>query len=477
MTRLPLAVFHKFPANLILFLIIAQLLCSQIVVATDAFEARRSPDVRLLIDVSADSVSQDEALFLRQWLEGFLQLLPADARAGMWRFADTVDEVLPPGSLVMRNWRARPLVNSGALSDLPAALTVATVAPGAADPMFETTIIVLTDSGVNVSASPISNAHAARNILTELAPAMREAGITVHTVALGDEADGFLLRALAHGTNGLDFQAKSVADLPAVMLQLLDITTPASAVVVHERGFTLGESDRELRILMTHLPGDNAALVDATEAVLSKNSVPSETVWHAGNILDVVIWPNPAPGRWQWRGVAETDSVIRVSEGVGILAGKLPSVIPAGSQQSWQLELPAAGRISAADGFALRVEVTDPQGEQKLIALAAPGTGVAGERYIAELPVFDLPGRYRVVARLDNLDITRQTVTWVEVLPTGLNQSITTRSRDASQQNFQRPVLSLAAMGLVALVILAWVLRQRRQRKLELWHRRFQDPD
>ena len=477
MTRLPLAVLHKFPANLIQLLIIAALLCSQIAVATDAFEARRLPDVRLLIDVSADSVSQDEALLLHQWLEGFLHMLPADARAGVWRFADTVDEILPPGVSVTRNWRARQLVNSGILSDLPAALTAATVAPGAAVPMFDTTIIVLTDSGVNVSASPISNAHAARSILTELAPAMREAGITVHTVALGEEADGFLLRALAHGTNGLDFEAKSVADLSRVMLQLLDITTPASAVVVHERGFTLGEADRELRMLLTHLPGDNAALVDAGQAVLSKTSAPSETVWRAGNSLDVVSWPNPAPGRWQWRGVADSDSVIRVLEGVGILAGKLPSVMPAGSQQSWPLELPAAGRISAADGFALTVEVTDPQGDQKLIALAAPGTGVAGERYIAELPVFDLPGRYRVLARLNNLDITRQTVAWVEVLPTGLNQSITTRSRDVSQQNFQRPVLSLAALGLVTLIILAWVLRQRRQRKLELWHRRFQDPD
>ena len=477
MTRLPLAVLHKFPANLIQFLIIAALLCSQIAVAKDAFEARRLPDVRLLIDVSADSVSQDEALLLRQWLEGFLHMLPADARAGVWRFADTVDEVLPLSASVTRNWRARQLVNSGILSDLPAALTAATVAPEAADPMFETTIIVLTDSGVNVSASPISNAHAARTILTKLVPAMREAGIIVHTVALGDEADDFLLRSLAHGTNGLDFQAKSVADLPSVMLQLLDITTPASAVVVHEGGFTLGESDRELHMLLTHLPGDNAVLVDTAQTVLLQSSAPSETVWHAGNSLDVVTWPNPAPGRWQWRGVADSDSVIRVSEGVGILAGRLPSVMPAGSQQSWQLELPDAGRISAAHGFALTVEVTDPQGDQKLIALAAPGTGVAGERYIVELPVFDLPGRYRVLARLNNLDITRQTVTWVEVLPTGLNQSITTRSRDASQQNFQRPVLSLAALGLVALVILAWVLRQRRLRKLELWHRRFQDPD
>lgn len=461
-----------------LFLVAVQLLFSQVTVATDAFEARRLPDIRLLIDVSADTVSQDEALLLRQWLKGFLHMLPAGARVGVWRFADTVDEVLPAGTdALTRNWRTRQLVNSGTLSDLPAALIAASVASGAADQLFETTIIVLTDSGVSVSASPISNAHAARGILTELAPVMLDAGVTVHTVALGDEADSFLLRALAHGTNGLDFQAKSLAELPRVILQLLDITAPASYVVVREGGFALGESDRELRLLLAHLPDDETALVDPAQTVLSKDSAPGESLWHAGHTLDIVTLPDPAPGLWQWRGVAEAYTVIRVSQGVGILAGKLPSVIPAGSQQSWQLQLPAAGNISAHDGFALTVEVTDPQGNQQQIDLAASGSGIAGERYTAELPVFDLPGRYRVLARQDNLDITRQTVTWVEVLPTGLNQSITTRSREASEQNFQRPVLSLVVLGLVAAVALAWMLRQRRQRKLELWHRRFRDPD
>ncbi|MEP6390915.1 MAG: vWA domain-containing protein [Halioglobus sp.] len=477
MTRASLVVLQHCPASVLSLLLAIHLLYTPVAIAADALENPRLPDVRLLIDVSAESVSQHESLFLRQWLEAYLQLLPVGARVGVWRYAGTVDEAMPYSTTEARVWHDLPLVNTQGRSDLPAALAVASADPAAADSEFETTIVVVTDNGIKVSASPISNAHATRDLLTELVPAMVDAGITVHTVALGDTSDSFLLRALAHGTNGLDFEAKSLEDLPRVILQLLDITSPASAVVVHDQGFTLADHDRELRMLLTHPSGTTVSLVDSAQAIWSHDSVPPGTTWLAGSTLDVVTLPTPTPGRWEWRDVAQNHSVIRVSEGAGILADELPFVLSAGSQQSWRLALPTEGGALIQDGFALNVEVIDPQGGLQVVPLAVAGSGVAGEQYVAKLPKFDLPGRYRVQASVEHQDITRRITTWVEVLPTVLNRSITTRAKVASEQNFQQPVLGLAALSTIALVVLMWVLRQRRLRKLELWHRRFQDSD
>ncbi|MEP4484964.1 MAG: VWA domain-containing protein [Halioglobus sp.] len=477
MTRAPLVVLQHCPASVIPILLVIYLCCMPAASAADALENPRLPDVRLLIDVSSKSVLHDEPLLLRQWLEGYLHLLPVGARVGVWRYAGTVDEAMPYSTAETRVWLDRPLVNTEERSDLAAALSAASADPAPENSEFKTTIVVVTDSGINVSASPISNAHAARDLVTERVPALVDAGITVHTVAVGDKSDTFLLRALAHGTNGLDFEAKSLADLPSVILQLLDTTSPASAVVVREQGFTLTERDRELRMLLTHLPGATVSLVDSAETDWARDNVPPGTTWLAGSTLDVVTLPTPTPGRWEWGDVAQNYSLIRVSEGVDILADRLPLVLPAGSQQRWHLALPTEGGALIQNGFALIVEVTDPQGGVQVIPLAAAGSGVAGERYTAELPKFDLPGRYRVQATAEHLDISRQITTWVEVLPTGLDRSITTRAKVASEQNFQQPVVRLAALSAIALVVLAWVLRQRRRRKLELWHSRFQDTE
>jgi len=468
---------QSYIARVVLFLIVLHPVCSSTTVASDAVKDRRSLDIRLFIDVSADSVSPDEAHYLRQWLEGYLHVLPADARVGVWRFVKTPEEVLPisnqPAGNVGVGYRVMPQV----LSDLPAALAAVSVEPVAAGAVLERTIIVLTDGGVNVSASPITNAHAARSLLTELVPVLAESGVTIHTVALGEEADGFLLRALAHGTGGLDFQVRSLTNLPAALLQLLDVTAPGSSVTVHNEAFTIGESDRELRMLLARLPGSSAILTDGTQTQWSEDLPLVGSQWLADSTLELVTMSQPSPGRWQMSGVDVNSSVIAVQQGLGIVSGRLESVVPAGSVQRWRLQVPAAGSMSARDGFALAVEITAPQGDQQFISVASAGSGVAGQEYGVDLPVFDRPGRYRILARVDDIGLSRQSVAWVEVLPTGTNQSITTRSRAESEQDFHQPVIGLAALGLLALAALAWVLRQRRQRKLELWHRRFQDPE
>jgi hypothetical protein len=446
----------------------------------DDMTTRRLPDIRLLVDVSDSLLLEGEEQELQQWLGRFLQLLPVGARFGVWRFADTVEVSMPHGASSAEDGRIDALVNTQPMSDLPAALSAASTDLVAPDPLFETMVIVLTDSGVNVSASPISNAQAARRLLAELAPALRNKGVAVYTIALGDDADGFLLRALAHATQGLDYQAASIDALPQILLRLLDRIDPSGVVVTTEKGFVLGKPDRQLRLLLAHPAGQEVSLLDPSGLTVSKDLVSPDVTWHAGKWVDVVTMAAPASGNWRWQGVDVQDSVIRVSAGVGIRSGKLSPVVLAGSQLRWQLELSGLAAVEVQDGLTLVVEVTNPQEEQQILPVLPATDGLntsAAGFYSVVLPVFDLPGRYRVLARLDVGDIARQSVTWVEVLPAGLNHSITTRSQYAAEQSFQRPVFSLAVFGFIAVLILIWVLRQRRQRKLELWQRRFHDPD
>ena len=194
------------------------LLCTLLMLQTLAvptLEAQdQLPDVRLLIDVSGSMRESDPQNLRKPALELMVQLLPDGSRAGVWTFGQWVNMVVPHGE-VDEPWRLQAsaavaeINNFGMLTNIPDVLELSTFDIEQLQYQYRTSIILLTDGKVEVSKDAAHNRRAARDLLEKVAPELRDWGVTVHTIALSDEADWEFLRALARITGGLAERAQS----------------------------------------------------------------------------------------------------------------------------------------------------------------------------------------------------------------------------------------------------------------------------
>ncbi|MDP4651812.1 MAG: VWA domain-containing protein, partial [Haliea sp.] len=97
------------------------------------------PDLRLLIDISGSMKQSDPDNLRAPALELIVRLLPDGARAGVWIFGETVQQIVPH-QVVDGAWRERALDavaridNSGQRTNIPAALAAATYDLSSMDP-------------------------------------------------------------------------------------------------------------------------------------------------------------------------------------------------------------------------------------------------------------------------------------------------------------------------------------------------------
>ena len=221
------------------------LLLSQFTLSLSAQEPL--PDVRLLIDVSGSMKQSDPDNLREPALELMVQLLPEGSRAGVWTFGQWVNMVVPHAE-VDDGWRedataaVSAISNAGLLTNIPDAIELATFDIERLQHQYRTSIILLTDGKVEVSGDSLNNQRAARDLLTKVAPELREWGVTVHTIALSDDADWEFLRALARVTGGLAERAASPEALSAVFLQALDIAAPSEQVPLLGGEFLIDDS-------------------------------------------------------------------------------------------------------------------------------------------------------------------------------------------------------------------------------------------
>ena len=127
-----------------------------------------TPDVRVVLDVSAAMAQVDSHNMRSSAVAMLLQMLPENANAGVWTFAGRVNVLVEHATTA--SWDA-------------------------AIPSDRTRHIVLVARGrVDISDDPALNAAAQDRLLTRLLPQLRDAGFRIHTLAITDDAEVALLK-------------------------------------------------------------------------------------------------------------------------------------------------------------------------------------------------------------------------------------------------------------------------------------------
>lgn len=462
------------------------------------------PDLRLLIDISGSMKSSDPDNLRGPALELIVRLLPDGARAGVWIFGEEVEVLVPP-RVIDEAWReqARRAVaqidNSGQRTNIPGALEAATYDLGSMDPGYRSSIVLLTDGKVDVSASPMANASAARKVLEQVAPRLGATGIPVHTIALSDEADWDFLRALAQETAGIAEKAETASDLTEIFVQSLDMVAPTARVPLAGSSFPIDDSVEEFTALIFFAEqgeqgGEGEGTGEGARAGAEAPRVglitpggerfrpeqPARGVeWFITERFALASVAAPIAGDWQLEAPPGARMRVTVIADLQLEVDPLPNNMPADRMGEIGIQLRNEGEVlrdpEVLNLMKISVDIVGPDGGTSTIDVSGrypvPDTG----EYRVSIPAFEHGGRYELLAKVNGKLIHRELPMYVEVQANPADNAISTRPSEVPDTSLAVPIASLGGgIGLFALVAL-WISRRRRRRRLELWKRRFQD--
>ncbi|MCR8921742.1 VWA domain-containing protein [Dasania sp. GY-MA-18] len=381
-------------------------------------DAAKAPDVRVVIDISGSMKSNDPENLRRPALELLVKLFPEQAKAGVWTFGQWVNMLVKHGQ-VDDKWRdnailAAQKINSVALhTNIPLALEKAAMDLTKLDPNYATHMILLTDGMVDVSKSKQENLAARDKIINEILPKLRDAGITIHTVALSKNADSELMERLAVETNGLTAVAETAEELMAVFLQAFDAAAPAEQLPLEGNRFMVDSSIEEFTALIFKKPGSDPAILVAPDNKRSTEAKhDSDTSWFSDKNYELITVKSPYEGEWQLAADLEPGSRVTIVSNLSLVVSRLPASMFVGTDSELSVLLQEQGKTIMDPNLLSLVDVEvnikrrdDEQSWQlSLSDNGAPNNGL----FSRELAMLAEAGVYDISVRADGKSFQRE---------------------------------------------------------------------
>jgi len=404
----------------ILFLFVA--IAADAQEAGDSMQKALPPDVRLVIDVSGSMKRNDPNNLRQPAIELLVQLLPENSRAGIWTFGKWVN-MLVPHKPVTQEWREAASkksseINSvGLFTNIGEALEKSAYDIAAVKDKYRTSIILLTDGMVDIDKSPQANKQEWRRIADEILPKLKDSGITVHTIALSENADKNLLNKLSISTGGMAEVAHSADDLMRIFLKTFDASVPSEQVPLTDNQFVIDSSVEEFTALIFRKnPAEQTELIGPDKTHYSAQSTDTDAKWYRADNYDLITISQPLEGEWGVKAEMDPDSRVTVVSNLNLRVAPLPVNVFKGQQEPLLLFLQEDGKtivrpdflslmtIDASmeagnDEFDLREFWSKPLSDRE-----PPENG----QYTALLPAFEKDGIYQLSVTVDGKTFVRQ---------------------------------------------------------------------
>ncbi|MBI3562027.1 MAG: VWA domain-containing protein [Gammaproteobacteria bacterium] len=293
--------------------------------------AQATSDVRVLIDVSGSMKRNDPKNLRVPALRLLVELLPEGTRSGVWMFAQGVDMSVPLGN-VNKTWRDKALAaadqihSRGLFTNIEDALRKASVDWKQPDPHYRRHMILLTDGMVDIAKDPRENAQSRQRILQELLPALQQADVSIHTIALSNEADFDLLQALSSASGGAFEKVTSAEQLQRIFLRLFEKSVGADSLPIENNRFMVDKNVSDITVLL-FLAKDSPAtqLTLPTKHSYTEKQHPDTVQWHHEEGYDLITIRNPEAGQWSMQAKVDPDNRVLVVTNLRLKIDKLPN--------------------------------------------------------------------------------------------------------------------------------------------------------
>ena len=294
-------------------------------------------DIRLVVDISG-SMNRTDPNNLRIPATNMLaDLLPEGSEAGVWTFARKVN-MLVGHDVVNDAWRASAReeadkINSvGLYTHIDHAIeTVTWDADWEVDK--DRHIILLSDGLVDISQAETERERSRENqasrdhLLRERLPRLVEAGYTIHTLALSDEADLDLMATLAQRSGGLHAIAYDADDLMPLLLQILNRMVDSEQVPLDGDQFSIDPLINEFTALVFHQADAEVLLHSPSGESYTQNSNQSNLNWHGNARYTLVTVEEPEAGEWRIETPDHPDNRITVVSDLKLHTSGFPATV------------------------------------------------------------------------------------------------------------------------------------------------------
>ncbi len=334
-------------------------------------------DVRLLIDISGSMKKNDPKNLRVPALQLVTNLLPKGADAGVWAFGRYIN-MLVPLSKVDSNWQikatktANKINSRGLYTNIGAVLEKASYGWNAPDSKEKRSFILLTDGMVDISKDPKVNAIERKKILNRILPKLKKAGVSIHTIALSQNADHELLKKLSTETDGW-YQAVNNADeLQRVFLKIFEQAAARDNLPITDNLFSVDKSIEEMTVLIFRKNSkSHTKLISPSGKVFDKKSSGKTLRWFSTDGYDLVTLQKPETGNWKIDADVDPDNRVMVVSKLGLSIVELPNNLLAGEAISYQLQLLEEGKVIDNTDFLKLVDATLDQNKEGNISRLA----------------------------------------------------------------------------------------------------------
>ncbi len=315
-------------------------------------------DVRVVIDVSGSMKQNDPNNLRAPAMRMLVGLMPEnEARAGIWTFAKMVN-MLVPWREVNDDWRQIAIEKSsqihshGLFTNIELALQKATANQKQADPDYRRSMILLSDGFVDLEPGKTATQVSRQRILDKLVPRLKALQMTVHTIALSDNADHELLKALSMATDGWYRQADTAEDLQRIFLHLFEQSTNRDTVPLADNQFSIDESVEEMTVLAFRKPGSAATKLQLPDgSTIGQTQQTDRIRWLHENSFDLITIDKPVPGQWQINAELDPDNRVMVVTDMQLQTSDLPNNVLVGEQFDFEARLTEQGEVITRPAF------------------------------------------------------------------------------------------------------------------------------
>ncbi|WP_339064953.1 vWA domain-containing protein [Teredinibacter turnerae] len=385
-------------------------------------QAPAPADVRLVIDVSGSMKRNDPNNLRQPAVDLLVQLLPEGSRAGVWTFGKWVNMLVPHRD-VTDPWRATAQakaseINSvGLFTNIGEALEKATFEGADGGAEFRKSIILLTDGMVDIDKSPEQNKREWRRIADEVIPRLKEAGVTVHTIALSANADTNLLNKISLATGGMAEVAHSADDLMRIFLKAFDVAAPAEQVPLTDNQFVIDSSVEEFTALIFRQNADEQTQLVGPDATVYEASKSNPDVkWHRSPDYDLITVNQPLEGEWGVKADMAPDSRVTVVSNLNLRVLPLPINVMGGQVETLSLMLQEDGKTIDRPEFLslMKIEGAMEAGNDEFDLTEFWRSPIGAENppadgiYSQVLPAFEKSGIYQLSVIVDGKTFIRQ---------------------------------------------------------------------
>ncbi len=271
-------------------------------------------DVVLVVDASASMRITDPKRLRDQGTILFLQFLREGDSVGIVQF-DKEAKVLAPLTPFNSNQASvlstllGNIPNDGLYTDINAGIaSAATLLKQQRRPDSVAALVVISDGKMDPIPEKGSGVELSRKTLEEVAPELKDSGISVYTLAFSEQADREFLSQLAIQSGGLSWYANTSETLHSSFADLLLAVKKPQVIPLKKKGFSIDGNVNEATFYLDSSKENPIVLVSPTGERLTESRKPNVVKWFTGEQFTVITIPTPFPGIWTVEGVDEREA-------------------------------------------------------------------------------------------------------------------------------------------------------------------------